>query len=434
MFAKLTKSFLFIFSSIGLIYQLNDVTQFYLSYLTINQIRIHYPDHIRLPEIVVCHFVDAFVSDQAKNTIAHLRRNNSLTTQFVLDAQPPLRSFFKSCCVHSDHASALNNYSNSDDCFNNLVVRRFVKDGEVVCNSIGAKSLVELNSTLVRVKVRPTILLYLDYTAGATTIFPVYLTRPDSPISERSNSVIYLQREKLDIVNKTMKLLVAFIRYEEVYSEMLPTPYDTNCIDYASTYGCESRQDCRDRCLAEKSLQTTGLVHQYVATDRDHYLRERIGQVQPEELNTRIVSECEEMFNRGECETVNYVISAMTHQFEEFGSSNTFHLTLHPPTRENIYCKAQPRIILQEFIPLCLSVISFWFGLSPLTLDDTVAAFFKYFVKHGYTTQPVNRNQLLHLKAQVERRMEQKFRHQRQEYLQLIGRLAGEVAAIRANK
>lgn len=111
MLPKLVKSFLFVSSFTGLVYQLYGVVQLYLSYQTINQIRLRYAPHIQLPKLVVCHPFTEHVNKTVKRAFEEQFKKNTLTTQFVLDNQPPSRNFFDWCNIHNSNTTGPTEYN-----------------------------------------------------------------------------------------------------------------------------------------------------------------------------------------------------------------------------------------------------------------------------------------------------------------------------------
>lgn len=376
---KCTKCVLFVLCSIGLAYQLYDVISLYLSYQVINQIRVLYPDYITFPEIVICHWLTSHLNDKTAGLMLSLRQANKLTTKQVFDVQLDMKDFFVDCTVNSNYTSLFDDGrkttrtpGRSSSCFDEFITRRFLKDGSRICQGVRPKHVQQVDQKMVRVRAMPPELMTIAYAANESSFYLIYLSTPDSPISDRSNSIMMLQRQPLSKAqSKVFKQAWAYLDYYTVGTQLMPAPYETSCADYVTSYGCRSRQECRDRCLAERSRRHGDIVHQFVTTDHDNYYDNIVGELTPRELNWKLASECDNLFKKPECVQQAFHTTIDAYHYET--PSNLLTLALSPPSTADIYATSQPRINLEEFIPLCLSLISFWFGLSPMALGDMFA-------------------------------------------------------------
>lgn len=394
------KSALFVLSLLGLTYQLYKVIDLYLRYETINQVRIRFPDYIRIPELAICHWPASYLSSSLAQEVDRRKGNNQLTTEFLLELQPQFASMFTYCTMRDDKTPDNIKYTGAD-CARNLNLTRFVKN-YLVCNCMKPSYATRIDRKVLGGAFAQQELMYLKYIANDTMFYMVFVRPENSEISDRTTSTLLLKRQLISEHDKKFAYMKVDVSYVRTVTQLLPAPFDTNCVDYATQHGCRSRQQCLDKCLANKSLSIAGIVHSQVSTNETTYFKNKLGQLSPKEVNARVIIECEEQFNVHECHQETIATTIVTHKFEH--ADNVITISLIAPAREDIISIAQPSINFEEFIPLCLSLISFWFGLSPFTIDETFASILNRFGNKSLTNSAkLNRRRVRNQRVEQQR-------------------------------
>lgn len=364
--ASLVKSLLFFVSLFGLIYQLHNVIILYLKYETINQVTLEYPKLVDVPDLVLCHYFANFADKVAAEQLENLLYNDSLTTAVVFEHQPEVGNFFEWCKVHNTNDTK---YTLFENCTDHVAVHRLQKNRHI-CNVMYPKHFSAIDQKLLSGGLDLEQFMHFRYVLNTSFNLPLYFKPRGSPISDNSNSAKYVVRQAVNDDKTIFKDMSVDVAFERTVTQLLPAPFTTNCVDYSTGHDCRSRQDCIDKCIGQKGLALGGVVPLRVATDEATFFKEKLGELD-EELFMNISEECEHLFQKAECKTVSYVVSATPYYLS--GVEDSIHIFWYPPSKQDILSTAKPRINFEEFVPLCLSLISFWFGLSPFTLDITVA-------------------------------------------------------------
>lgn len=176
------------------------------------------------------------------------------------------------------------------------------------------------------------------------------------------------------------------LRYSVFKSKRLPAPYTSMCVDYTSV-GFESRDECYERCLINKTIAQFNKLPFNVLTNT-HHLHRRYGRLSSQDIvNDTIRHELSNL--EAACGSKCWNPDCMQEDIvpEQVGAEH------HPEPGLSLFGSNNPQIItefsakisLVDYLSISFSCLGFWIAFSPLTFFKDVD-FLRLFSQS--TTQP----------------------------------------------
>ena len=169
--------------------------------------------------------------------------------------------------------------------------------------------------------------------------------------------------------------------FTRLVTNLLPTPYATNCFDY-SKIGCQSKSECIDQCKVELSLKQCNVLPSFVnmdkSNDRDKY-EEKDKEI---ECKKRVDNtECDEKYKSNDCSNQYYELKLLvgdvlddiklnflSKNYPQYNSSlvSSIDIAFHDDP-DTIYHHS-PQQHFVEFACYIGGVIALWTGFSVMSL------------------------------------------------------------------
>lgn len=160
--------------------------------------------------------------------------------------------------------------------------------------------------------------------------------------------------------NEKQEYLELDLTYEEMEQELLPSPYGTDCFDYAR-HGLVSKAYCYEKCMAR------AFVMEGRGIDRTAYILpgsdlENLTFVEKNDASNAFEANCEKSCFRSDCVIHQFKASKMGEKINNQETS----IFLSAPSIPKVKIVYKPQINLIDLTTYALSCVSFWFGWSPL--------------------------------------------------------------------
>ena len=218
----------------GCLYQVTYVSRQYFAYKTTTRVESQLHDVIRYPALILCTRISDFVNDtdlQKLNLSPH-ELLNSLTIKQLLDLTPAANESIDQCMLRVDENSHYKKYSR-DDCYEYFAIKKYITSN-YICYHLYSRQ--NLSYSINEVANAFNYSLY---------VYEVWLTKPFNQTTELYISASYpstreYESDEMQFPVYSRRFGKVFTRYEyrtwfhfrpkEEYFELLPAPYDTNCL------------------------------------------------------------------------------------------------------------------------------------------------------------------------------------------------------------
>ena len=183
------------------------------------------------------------------------------------------------------------------------------------------------------------------------------------------------------------------LSYDSVKTHRLPSPYQTQCIDYGSrkltSDNCWSRKSCIDQCIENELIQKYGQLYHKKLHDSSA--------ISSSDLNRTFALDttyytfkymCLEKMSSPDCDTLEY-FRYITNTKEKL-SHNETQLVVAPSYVPLINIVHQESITLVDFLIYVLGTLSFWLCLSPFNNLNTSYDWLKeQFNRRSSSSRPI---------------------------------------------
>lgn len=178
------------------------------------------------------------------------------------------------------------------------------------------------------------------------------------------------------------------ITFSRTVSEKLSHPYSVNC-KLNDDLENVKRQALLDRCVIAKSLEQFNGVPAYVVTDsRSNVTMLSMFKIESNEtlydMLQEVVVECHRQVPRPDCRQVRLMPSIL----EATNTGGQLHLlfvNVFLPISPDTIIKMKARMDFVEYVTYVLSCLSFWYGVSVLKFDDDLTGSVRR-VKHLFAS------------------------------------------------
>lgn len=165
-----------------------------------------------------------------------------------------------------------------------------------------------------------------------------------------------------NMVNERM-----FVRYTHFRSELLPAPFETDCIDYPVETPHESKHHCFDVCSAEMYLKEFNLLPPFTMIDKSRDSRiDFVTDKTTVKRKRQIAQLCREKCSRHDCRRDRFVSDIVAETPENV--VNVTSVNLLKPISPKYDIKFAAMMQWTDYITYVLSSVSFWIGFCPLTI------------------------------------------------------------------
>lgn len=169
------------------------------------------------------------------------------------------------------------------------------------------------------------------------------------------------------------KYYVSKLSYQRRATTLLPSPFDTDCRDYAGSR-LGSRQKCINDCMTERSIRRLAILptNVQIYSAEDH---PRVPLMMPDQMEEEGFALAMEQLVRG-CRKHCHKLDCRSETFQPISTSSLSFtigfsltsLTLQPPIEPDIVIHAHPAILLSDLLMIVFNVISLWTACCPLQL------------------------------------------------------------------
>jgi hypothetical protein len=94
--------------------------------------------------------------------------------------------------------------------------------------------------------------------------------------------------------------------FERTLIQRLPSPFESNCVNYPDQFGCLNRAHCVDTCLGNLTLETKGLWPFQLETIDSQFELSSV-KFEADDAYNSLRSECSQRFSQPDCETTQHV-------------------------------------------------------------------------------------------------------------------------------
>ena len=218
----------------GCLYQLTHVSRQYFAYKTTTKVESQLQDVVRYPALILCTRISDFVKDtdlQRLNLSPHQLLNN-LTVKQLFDLTPAANESIHQCSLKVDGNSHYKQYPR-DVCYEYFAVKKYITSN-YICYHVYSRQ--DLNYSINEVANAFNCSLY---------VYEVWLTKPFNQTTELYMPASYpstreYKSDEIQFPVYSRRFGKIFTRYEyrmwlhirpkEEYFELLPAPYDTDCL------------------------------------------------------------------------------------------------------------------------------------------------------------------------------------------------------------
>ena len=368
MIAKwIIKILLYVFCSIGFLYQSTQISVSYFEYFVMTKIQLIVPEQVIINDYAICvRYTDLITGNDFIDTPDFIFGfMNNHTLQQLFDSVPQSEELIDSCNIHRADSFLVISLNRSE-CYEIFNVTRYIYR-EFLCYELHYKNDSEIFShlqvsgsflfakTLYRIKFNDSTPLNNVRLLIASAYFPGD----------------WIQYASLQMTNDvwTKRSANSTYNYYTTKNQMfivtlLEPPYETSCFHY----GNSSKDMCVMNCLKRKSIQQFNAIPSQVVMIDSMYEMLDIKQIDERYVNVAdIVDECKSM----ECtmtDCIQHFTSSYTDKdFSPQLDSSSFLLGM--ASTPDTVVSADPDIYLSEYILYLMSLAGSWFGFSMIALD-----------------------------------------------------------------
>ena len=355
---------------IGLVWQVVRVCDSYFRFETATMVQQLLGSRLLLPNIAICsRYIDTTSESPVTRSFEEHRafaREHTLADLFSLS--PDARDALSECRIRSREVPYLMHWHPATTCHQLFNVTRFVMQ-EQLCYQFSWRQ----PQVIFQGRVAHSILNGGDFYSLSLchSLNRFFLVKPIlftglAPFSSRYLAPGITRRSSESLASVPYSNLYS-LQYELFEFELLPPPYDTECIPFFGHYSCTRR------CMIERTMDRFGkLPFSEIIYEDDE--RTRFHQLDPEDMaqgnNSRdydlIVEDCGRRCRRFPCRYSELA----THATVQLRTSHSnMRFVVRGPASAITRVTHEARLYPVEFIVLLLSCFGIWCGLSLTSLD-----------------------------------------------------------------
>lgn len=366
----------FTFCFIGLLLHAYFYTAQYLRYATLSDVNLRQNAFIEAPTLAVCFFVSSLIKGKdVHHGISEIQEVlEKYTLEQIFSAVPPSDKILVYCTIRTNDTFQTIRHQGS--CLEYFKINKIFRLG-FLCYSFQVKesarvsSMMELRPVLTAqnspgilygIEISGDIARYVDY-------FNLFTYFKDFPIAQDT----YLAH----FSRQPMKLHMFYLSYNIKSSNLLPSPYDSNCLVYQDL-GFRGRSQCFQVCVIRKLRLSNHSLTIELTVDEQMMQGLKIGKMKYSALELEkdktftkqydeIEDQCWRSCLRPDCYSSYYITHGITST-----QHARFMIVLHSPSEHLLEAKKRPEIDLTQYLNDVVSFFSIWFGLSVLGLAKVI--------------------------------------------------------------
>lgn len=198
---------------------------------------------------------------------------------------------------------------------------------------------------------------------NATTLQPSTYNWDGYPKSRFSTVIKNAPRSQMN--NRKQTLSHFYLSYYMIHNELLPPPFETNCINYSQETPYSEKSDCYDHCMRNLTIRNLNKLPFATVTKREIPL----GLVTTSDLQNSTFERLYRSFqttcarsrcNKNDCSQFMYVTTFIRREWTAHG----LVFTINTPQTPHLITIFQPKWELFNFLIDVFNCFSNWFGIS----------------------------------------------------------------------
>ena len=255
-----------LFCSIGCFYSIWTLSESYFNYEQSTNIVISVKKELKMTALSACLFYPPLLNQshplykflRTKDTLKIQDTEQKLTLQAIFDMTPEPEEVLTKCSYRVPNEFDLfkGNKSTCDDFF---AVSKYYAV-QYVCYRFTPKLTAGKDYSFVAVRYSleaPGLFyqVYMDRTLfeNATTVQPSTYNWNGYPKSRFSTVIKNAPKSSMNKKNETLSHI--YLSYYKIKNELLPAPFETNCINYRDETPYLEKSDCFDHCLRNLTIR-----------------------------------------------------------------------------------------------------------------------------------------------------------------------------------
>lgn len=378
--------------SIGLLIQLEQISERYFKFQTRSDIQLSIPDSITVPATSTCWYLkDIMKNMKGKDVWQFYEEFDNMTMDQIFEQVSETNEIFvdkRSCAIRLPN-KLVNIYPNRTVCSKLFIIERYIQRN-FICYKFYA-SIIDQNQKLdmteysltptmsgmiYRLSLKPDIF-------GDNTYFTTFshsLQTSDLYDSMFSQSLFYYRDNRTKHSFVQMKLTSSGTTIDR-----LKAPYDTDCHIYDPF---ETGAEYNYRGLLNETINIFGRIHTFYPISESENMKYKMisSQILSDQTFLKSFNEIYKKYNKTlyDCH-LQYLVSKFT---LSFGTEVT--VDVYWPQDSDILMNYVPVYDLIDYLLYVCSSFGIWFGLSVLSVSDSVISLLSHIFKchRGTDLQP----------------------------------------------